>query len=87
MGTVLQRKKFLMPSVRYKSLARFVLEGNNHPGINDTRGSDLSIILAHRPYSDDKLPGFKIPKFDGDMFTGDIYLKKIRDPVLRRCCL
>ena len=78
-GTVLRRSKYLMPSVQYKSLARYVLEGTDHPGINDACGSDSSIILGHHLSSDDKLPGFKIPKFEGDTLTGDVFLKKIRD--------
>ena len=57
-----------------------MLKRANHPGIvNDACGSDLSIVLAHHPYSDDKLPGFKISKFEGNMLTGDIFLKKICD--------
>ena len=78
-ATVLQRGKFLTPSVRYKSLERFVLEGTNHPSRYDTRGSDLSIAHVSQSYSNEKLPGFKVPKFDGDTLRGDIFLKKIRD--------
>ena len=69
MGTVLRRSKFLMPSVRYKSLKRFVLKGTDHPGRYDARGSDSSIVLAPQSYSEDKLPGFKIPKFHRRCFS------------------
>ena len=58
-------------------LARFVHKGTNHPSRHEACGSDSSIVLAPQNYSNDKLPGFKIPKFDGDMLTGDIFLKKI----------
>ena len=78
-GTVLRRLKYLTPSVRYKSLACYVLEGTYHPGINDACGSDSSIVLGYHSSSDDKLPGFKIPKFERGTLMGDIFLKKIHD--------
>ena len=78
-STVLRRGKFLTPSVRYKSLEQFVLGGTDHPGRYDARGSDSSIAHVSQNYSNDKLPGFKVPKFDGDTLTGDVYLKKIKD--------
>ena len=56
-----------------------MLEGTDHPGINDACDSDLSIVLAHHSSSDDKLPCFKIPTFEGDTLTGDTFLKKIHD--------
>ena len=46
-GTVLRRKKNLTPSVRYMSLAQFVLKETNHPSRYDTHGgSDSSIVLT-----------------------------------------
>ena len=56
-----------------------MLERTDHPGINDTCGSDSSIVLGCHSSSDDKLPGFKIPKFKGDTLTRDVFLKKICD--------
>ena len=76
-GTVLRRGKFVTPTVRYKFLKRFVLEGTNHPGRYDARGSDSSIAHVPQNYTNKKLPGFKVPKFDGDTLTGDVFLKKI----------
>ena len=76
---VLRRSKYLMLSVQYQSLARYVLKGTNHPSIHDACGSDLSMVLAHQNYPNDILLGFKIPKFDGDTLKGDIFLKKIHD--------